>query len=118
MKRILLIDDNSEIFSVVQDALKRPAYQLDFCGDPFAVLATLEQKNYDLMICDIKMPGVSGLVLVEELRKQGIQTPVLFITGANSDEIAAEVIRLRATGLVEKPFRLTDLRARVAKILE
>lgn len=117
MKRVLLIDDNDEMLSVVRDALKKPTYQVDLCSDPFQTHEALAGNPYSLIICDVKMPGVSGLVLIDELQRQGNQTPVLFITGENSEETAREALRLRTHGIIEKPFRLSELRDRVRKII-
>ncbi len=95
------------------DALKKPHYEVSFCEDPFEAIPRLETESFELILCDIKMPGVSGLVLVEELRKQNILVPVLFITGNLTEESSREILRLKAVGLVEKPFRLAELRERV-----
>jgi signal transduction histidine kinase/CheY-like chemotaxis protein len=118
MKKILLIDDNVEMHSVVLDALKPPAYELVFCADPFAAPALVAATVFDLILCDIKMPGVSGLILIDELKKQGPIPPFIFVTGEMSEEAARESLRLRAAGVIEKPFRLRQLREIVAKVLQ
>jgi DNA-binding response OmpR family regulator len=117
VKRVLLVDDNEEILSVVQDALKEPHYRVEYSSDPFAAMTRFATETFDLVICDIKMPGVSGLVMVEELRHSYPHLPVIFITGELSDDSAREALRLRAAGVIEKPFRLRELRDKVAKVI-
>jgi|SRR5690242_16998131 len=115
-KRILVVDDNP----VIQDVLKQflgQGYAVEVAGKPSMALAAVVQRPPDLILLDVKMPGVDGLDLLKSLREVGIRTPIFVMTGYDSSEVASEAQERGATGYLAKPFDLVQLQRLIADTL-
>ncbi len=108
MKRILIVDDN-EVVREILDQFLVPRYAVDHAGNaPQGVAAVLRQSP-DVILLDVKMPGLDGLSLLRSLRTMGVQTPVLVMTGYDSPQVARAALEGGATGYLPKPFDLMHL---------
>lgn len=115
-KRILVVDDNP----VIQDVLKQflgQGYEVEVAGTASLALAAVVQHPPDVILLDIKMPGVDGLDLLKSLREVGVRTPIFVMTGYDSSEVALEAHELGATGYLAKPFDLAHLQGLIANAL-
>ena len=114
---ILVVDDEEHLASGIRENLIAEGYKTDVAHDGEQALAKIRANTFDLIVLDIMMPKVDGLKVCEEIRADGQQTPVLFLTvkGDPADRIRG----LEAGGddYLSKPFHLKELLLRVAAIL-
>lgn len=111
--RIFVAEDDRDLNSVIVRRLQSDGNQVDACRDGRRALEAISAGAYDVAVLDIMMPGMDGLQLVRCLRREGNQTPVLFLTA--KDAIEDRVAGLDAGGddYLTKPFALEELSARV-----
>ncbi|MBI4867425.1 MAG: hybrid sensor histidine kinase/response regulator [Candidatus Wallbacteria bacterium] len=117
---ILLVDDERDVRAAARDLLSRWGYNILEAGDGLAAIELAGRARPDLVLLDVRMPGLSGLDVLPLLRSQpGLElTPVIVVTGNYSAESHAEAIRMGADDYLSKPFHSTLLRARVQSTLE
>ena len=114
--RILVIDDEPHICEAIAQALTRVGHFVDAAPDSETALAKLDRSLFDLVLCDIKLPGMSGVDLLTRI-KEVHEAPVVMITGYASIESAVTAIRRGAADYLPKPFTPEQLRHVVAKVL-
>src|SRR5438445_329833 len=92
-------------------------YTVEVVGNASLALASVVQKTPDVILLDVRMPGVDGLSLLKSLRDMGVQTPVFVMTGYDSTQVAIEALEKGATGYLPKPFDLIHLDRLIAHAL-
>ena len=102
-KRILATDDRPEVLRLVDRTLGEH-YELEFAASVAEAREKLGGGRFDLAMCDIQMPGESGLVLAEEIAHDRPETAVVLVTGVDDPEIAAKALEFGASGYLVKPF--------------
>ena len=107
-KRVLVVDDNEVILDILKQFLGR-GYTVEVVGNASLALASVVQKTPDVILLDVRMPGVDGLSLLKSLRDMGVQTPVFVMTGYDSTQVAIDALEKGATGYLPKPFDLIHL---------
>ena len=107
-KRVLVVDDNEVILDILKQFLGR-GYTVEVVGNASLALASVVQKTPDVILLDVRMPGVDGLSLLKSLRDMGVQTPVFVMTGYDSTQVAIDALEKGATGYLPKPFDLLHL---------
>ena len=114
--RLLVVEDQKDLNEIIVRKLKRESYSVDSCLDGNEALDYLAVTDYDGIILDIMLPGVTGLGILRKLRQSGDLTPVLLLTalGAVEDRIAG--LDAGADDYMVKPFDLDELAARVRAI--
>lgn len=115
--RVLVVDDEAGIRDLLGKALALAEYDVDAVPDGRAAVAKLRAAKYDLLITDLKMPGMDGLTLIREARQLSPTLPVVVITAYSSEASAIEAIDLGVIGYLTKPFRITKILATAAKAL-
>ncbi|HPF33927.1 MAG TPA: sigma-54 dependent transcriptional regulator [Candidatus Krumholzibacteria bacterium] len=116
-ERILIVDDEAAIRQSLEEALRLDGYEAEAAETGEQALAMLHNGSYDLVVTDLKMPGVSGLELLTALRNQGRETPVIMMTAYGDVETAVESMRLGAYDFIQKPFKLSAMRGQVRAAL-
>jgi DNA-binding NtrC family response regulator len=117
--RVLIVDDEEGIREVCSDALERLGrVEIVTEGDPVAAAKRLEDESFDVMVSDIRMPGMTGVELLRHARERDPELPVLMLTGFPSVETAVECLKLGAVDYLTKPFRPEDLVANVGRFLK
>ena len=109
MSRILIADDDETCRSAIQKVLEREGHVVEATADVDSALAALSSQTFDLVVCDYRMPGKSGLELLTEIRKRQSGVPVLMISAYTDIETETAVKELGALGLLRKPFRRHEL---------
>jgi len=111
--KILYVEDDPEAQAFVARALRESGFVVDTAGDGVAGLELAIGGAYDVLILDVKLPGIDGFELLRRLRRSGVEVPVLFLTahGEVSDRIQG--LELGADDYLAKPFALGELLARV-----
>ncbi|MEO7157904.1 MAG: response regulator, partial [Vicinamibacterales bacterium] len=113
--RVLVVDDESSIRELLQKTLALAEYEVDTAPDGRAALERLRLGNYDLLIADLKMPGMDGLTLIREAKRLKADLPVIIITGFSTESSAIEAINLGVAGYLTKPFRVPQVLAAAAR---
>jgi putative two-component system response regulator len=101
--RILATDDRPEVLSLVQRSL-RDRFECELATDVAGARRALAEREFDLVLCDIEMPGESGLVLVEEIARERADIAIVLVTGVDDPEVARRAFELGAHGYLVKPF--------------
>jgi DNA-binding NtrC family response regulator len=112
-KRVLIVDDDASIVAVLHDALglfrHEHDYTVEIASDGAEGLAALQRGPFDLVLLDMYMPRMTGLELLTEMRRRGLQTPVLMLTGNEDNRSAADALAAGIFAYVPKPFDLQHL---------
>jgi excisionase family DNA binding protein len=116
-KRVLVVDDEASIRELLAKTLAIAEYDVDTAGDPSTALERLRANAYDLLIADLKMPGMDGLTLIRQARQIQSHLPVIIITGFSSESSAIEAVNLGVDGYLTKPFRVPQVLAAAAKAM-
>jgi PAS domain S-box-containing protein len=101
--RILATDDRPEILRLVERTLGEQ-YECEFANSVEDARGKLTDGPFDLALCDIEMPGESGLVLVEEIARDHPETAIVLVTGVDDPKVAEQTFKLGAHGYLVKPF--------------
>jgi two-component system alkaline phosphatase synthesis response regulator PhoP len=115
--RILVVDDETHLADGIRENLVAEAYETAVAYDGAAGLEQLRDAAFDLAIVDVMMPRMDGLELCASMRREGIQTPVLFLTVKGGPEDRVRGFEAGADDYLTKPFHLKELLLRVAAIL-
>src|SRR5438270_11947502 len=115
-KTVLVVDDEDHIVELAQLYLSREGYQVESIGDGAQALRRFGQVKPDLVVLDIMLPGVDGLTICKEIRKQS-QVPIIMLTAR--DEVTDKVVGLEvgADDYLTKPFHPQELVARAKALL-
>lgn len=115
--RVLVVDDEASIRDLLAKTLALAEYDVDLAPDGRSALERLRMIPYDLLITDLKMPGVDGLAVIREARRMKADMPVIIITGFSTESSAIEAVNLGVSGYLTKPFRVPRVLAAAAKAL-
>jgi excisionase family DNA binding protein len=115
--RILVVDDESSIRDLLAKTLSLSDYDVDTAPDGRAALERLRMYVYDLLIVDLKMPGIDGLTVIREAKRLKADIPVIVITGFSTESAAIEALNLGVTSYLTKPFRVPQVLAAAAKAI-
>jgi excisionase family DNA binding protein len=115
--RVLVVDDEATIRDLLSKTLALAEYDVDLAPDGRTALERLRMIPYDLLITDLKMPGVDGLAVIREARRLKADIPVIIITGFSTEASAIEAVNLGVSGYLTKPFRVPRVLAVAAKAL-
>jgi DNA-binding NtrC family response regulator len=114
-RRVLVADDEAAIRDLLAKALEMAEYDVDTAIDGRAALDRLRREDYDLLIADLRMPGMDGLSLIRDARRFNATLKVIIITGYSNESSAIDAVNLGVTGYLTKPFRVPQVLAVVAR---
>jgi putative two-component system response regulator len=118
VSRILVIDDEDIIRSLMLEILESVGHEVIGAETAERALGLLEESEFDLIVSDVVMPGLSGLELLGAVRERRASLPVVLVTGAGTYETLSQALTRGAAGLVTKPFAHEELQTAVADALE
>ena len=116
-KRVLVVDDEENIRDLLSKTLALGEYDVETAGDGSTAMDRMRRYPYDLLVADLKMPGMDGLTLIKEARHLKADLPIIIITGFSSESSAIEAVNLGVTGYLTKPFRVPQVLAAAARAL-
>jgi DNA-binding NtrC family response regulator len=107
--RILLVDDEVVFTTNMGKLLTNRGFKVTAANSGDAAIQALEKENFDVVVLDLKMPGKDGLTTLKEIKKLGLFTETLILTGHGSIDTALEAIKLGAYDYLTKPCEIDDL---------
>jgi DNA-binding NtrC family response regulator len=116
--RVLFVDDEVPLREFMHTELPRLGHEVTVCQDGRAALKVLEKSTFDVAILDLRMPGMSGLEVLEHLKKVSPDTEAVVMTGHASMETATMAMRLGAADYITKPCKLADIEAVLCRMAE
>jgi two-component system phosphate regulon response regulator OmpR len=114
---LLVVDDDARLRALLQRFLSEQGFRVSTAADAAAARAQLAAVAYDLLVLDVMMPGETGLELVESLRRQGKDVPVLMLTARGGPEDRVAGFEMGADDYLAKPFEPRELALRIRTIL-
>jgi two-component system alkaline phosphatase synthesis response regulator PhoP len=114
---ILVVDDEAHLAQGIRENLEAEGYRAQVAHDGRAGLAQVREQHFDLVLLDVMMPNMDGLELCAQMRREGLQTPVLFLTVKNDPADRVRGFEAGGDDYLAKPFHLQELLLRVAAIL-
>ena len=118
MENILIIDDEKSLLDLLSVILKKEGYRVKTCQTPAKVFDILQGDELDLVICDIKLPGLSGMEILKYVRENRPEIPVIMITAYGSLKQAVEALKAGAIDYILKPFDVDELKIIITQELE
>ena len=109
MSNILIIDDEKAIRKTLSEILSYEGYKIEEAGDGEEGLRRFREKNYDVVLCDIKMPKLDGIEFLDKAREANPDVPVIMISGHGTIETAVEAVKKGAYDYISKPPDLNRL---------
>ena len=107
--KILIVDDERFIRSSLKELLEMEAHAVDVAENGADAIRMAEAEKYDVIFCDIKMPGMDGIEVLSKLIADGVETPVVMISGHGDIETAVDCMRKGAFDFIEKPLDLNRI---------
>jgi two-component system response regulator HydG len=117
MATILVTDDDNLCRDAMKLTLERDGHIVEGAANADAALDALHRKYFDLIVCDYRMPGRTGLDLLLQMRHEGPDIPFLMVSACADTDTTAAASKLGAAGLLRKPFRRQDLTDTVNRAL-
>jgi DNA-binding response OmpR family regulator len=117
MARILIIEDDAEMRSLLADFLKEEGYETDSADNGSEAFRTLAREPFDLVITDIRMPGLTGFDILSAIKKFQFEIPVIVITAFGGEEVYRRATARGADGYLEKPIHFDKLRALIQDLV-
>jgi DNA-binding NtrC family response regulator len=116
--KVLVVDDDLEMCGLISDVLKGEGLSATSIGDSLEASKILKREEFDVIVTDLKMKGLKGLDLLEEVKKAAPLTPVIIITAFGTVESAIKAMKMGAYDYITKPFQMDEFVLTVKKALE
>ncbi|WZL72027.1 response regulator [Clostridiaceae bacterium 35-E11] len=117
-KKILIVDDEKNIRMTLSHCLKEQNFDIEIAINGDEALNRIKEDNFDLVMLDIKMPGLTGMEVLERIRQDGNKIDVIMMTAYGTIEKAVEAMKLGAIDFISKPFTPEEIRRIVNDVLE
>ncbi|MBI4501973.1 MAG: response regulator transcription factor [Gemmatimonadetes bacterium] len=114
--KVLVIEDDRTVGQFVQRGLEEQRMQVDLVDEGSSGLKIASEGKYDVIVLDLRLPGMSGVEVLRTLRDRGVNTPVLVLTAQDAVESKVQALRIGADDYVTKPFAFEELLARVEAV--
>ena len=109
MAKILIVDDERSIRNTLKDILEFEKYDVELAEDGLMALELTKNTTFDAIFLDIKMPQMDGIEVLQKMRENGVETPIVMISGHGNIETAVECLKKGAYDFIEKPIDLNRL---------
>ena len=117
-KEILVVDDEAEIRRIIKEVLQVLGYTCQCAADGVKALELIRKECFDIVLCDIRMPGMDGLQVMAEARKIWADMPFIIITGFVEEYFYDQVIEAGANDFIRKPFTASEIKIKIDRILK
>ena len=109
-KRILIVEDDEEMRSLLKDFIEAEGFETDSASNGSEAFRKLAKESFDLIITDVRMPGLTGLDILPGVRKLQPEASIIVITAFGSEEVCRRAFERGATAYLEKPIHFHKLR--------
>jgi len=116
--RILLVEDEVIIQKLISNILKKEDYEVEIASDGIVALMQIAKEKFDLILSDISMPNFDGYQLLDYMKQNNINIPVVFISSFTSEEDEIKGLKLGAADYIKKPVDRDIMLLRISKILD
>lgn len=116
--KILIVDDEASMREFLSILLEREGYSPETAKNSADALCALSEKEYELVISDVNMPGLDGIGLLEKIKSCSPDTPVMMITAFSTTEQAVEAMKYGAYNYISKPFKVDEIKLLVRNAIE
>jgi len=118
-EKILIVDDEPDMLKLLSMTLqKKTPYQVSITNNPVEALTLAKSGEFDLVITDLKMPGLDGMELLDAVKKINPDTPVIMITAYGTIESASEAMAKGGFDFITKPFRIEQILFTIEKAIK
>jgi two-component system response regulator AtoC len=114
--RVLVADDEEDILEIIQDRLEACGFTVVTAANGAEALRKISTERFDGVFLDVKMPEMSGLEVLEQVRKRDTTLPIIIITSSTSREAAIDSLAKGANEYVLKPFEWDELKTKIEKV--
>ena len=114
--RLLIVEDEKELCDTISKSLYESGYEVDTCYDGYEALDYILTEDYDLIVLDLNLPGMDGMDILRELRKENEETKVLILSARSQIIDKVEGLDAGANDYMEKPFHIQELEARIRSL--
>jgi len=115
---ILILDDETIVGERLKASLEKDGHHIEIFTSSSAALESLTEKTFDIVVTDIRMDDISGIEILESVRKKSLRTKVIMITGYATLEVARESLTKGAFDFIAKPFKIKEIRKAIEKAKE
>jgi DNA-binding NtrC family response regulator len=115
---IMVVDDEHSIREAFSDWLKQDGFEVETAADGLAALAKIKERHFDIMLVDVKMPGMDGITLLKQLKGNDPDIAVVMMTAHGAIQDAVEAMKLGANDYMLKPFELEELSLTIEKLVQ
>jgi len=116
IKSVAVIDDDDKVLDLIEQILKEEGLEVTRAHRAEKLLEIISEKNFDLIISDLMLPGVSGLELLDAIHQRGFDIPFVLITGYASLDSAIRAVNKGAFHYIKKPFNMEEIRLVVSRL--
>jgi putative two-component system response regulator len=117
LTRILIVDDEETIRLALRKFLRSRGYEVEVAGSAEQALEALDGASFSLMLCDVRMPGMTGVEMVPQARAKDDELAIIMLTAVNDAATATEALSAGASDYLMKPVELADLQQAVDRAL-
>ncbi len=116
---LLIVEDEEKLAKALKRGLESRGYAVDWLADPEKARnrILLYRNEYDLILLDLMLPGMDGAAITENVRKEGVSTPIIILTARGETEHKVELLNKGADDYLVKPFSFEELIARITSVL-
>ncbi|HEY4716009.1 MAG TPA: sigma-54 dependent transcriptional regulator [bacterium] len=115
---ILVVDDEESVRSMLKETLSQEGYSVDDAQDASAAIDQIEKKEFAIILCDIKMPGINGMEFLKAVKRKDVSPPVIMMSAYGTVDDAIECVKQGAYDYINKPFRTDELILTIKKTEE
>ena len=116
--QILIVDDDLEFNALIGDVFSQADDSVETTADAESALILLREESYDLVVTDYRMPGANGLELVEKIRSEDLELPIIMVSGFLENGVIRELIRLGIGGVFTKPLNIFSLLKKAEELIK
>lgn len=114
---ILIVEDEKDIADILQEMLEYFGYSVTTSDDGIDAWCLVSGKEFDLILTDLRLPGMDGIELLTKMRLHDIKTPVLIISGVELQGRLAAISKFGPYDTIQKPFKMEDLKDKMVRLL-
>jgi DNA-binding NtrC family response regulator len=113
---ILVLDDEPIVCARLKPSLEKEGYRLEIFTDSRSAMERLEEKSFDIVVTDLKMPGVDGMAVLKFVKQRWPKTRVIIISGFATVDVTREAFQTGVHDVIAKPFKIAQLKDLIKRV--